>query len=66
MKVINALDIIGGNPLFLHLLTIIGHIIPNMLYLLYKSFALQSFHLLPIHTLDLFIPILSHRFCLLT
>ena len=40
VKIVNALDVVGGNALFLHLLSVIGNVVPDVLDLLYKSFVL--------------------------
>ena len=41
MQIVDTVDIVNGDTLFFHLLTVVGHIIPHMPQLLHKSLVLQ-------------------------
>ena len=60
MQILNAVDILRCHALFFHKLFVVWHIVPDVLDLLNKSFALELFHVLVCHALDLFVPIFSH------
>ena len=47
MQIRNALDIIGGNALLFHLLAVIRHVFPNMLYLFDQALVLPGKDLFP-------------------
>ena len=47
MQVFRPLDVLGGQALGLHLLAVVGHIVPHMLYLLDQTLVLPSLDLFP-------------------
>ena len=53
MQVFRPLDVLGGQALGLHLLAVVGHIVPHMLYLLDQTLVLPSLDLFPRRGLDL-------------
>ena len=60
VEVIYAFNIINGNTLIFHLLTVVGYIVPHMPQLLHKSFVLQLTKLLVGHGFDFRLIIVSH------
>ena len=59
MQVLNAVDIIRRYALFFHKLLVVWHIVPDVLDLFDKSFALEFLHLLVRNGLSLFVAIFS-------
>ena len=62
VQVVNTLNILGSHALFFHFFAVVGHIVPNVLYLLYQAFILQSTKLLIGHGLNFRLIIVCHGF----
>ncbi len=61
VQVLHALDVRGGHALFLHLLAVVGHIVPHMLYLLDQALVLPRQDLLPRGALNFRLIVTLHR-----
>lgn len=59
-NIINAIDIVGSDSHFLHLLPIEGCVVINVIYNFLESYALNLTKTLTIHTLNALIP--NHAF----
>ena len=60
MQILNTPDVIRRNALLFHLLAVVGHILPYMVYLLYQFFVLNGYDLFPRSTFNLFLEIIFH------
>ena len=61
VKIVNALYIVGCNALFVHQVTVIFHVLINVLDLLYEFFGLKCSHFLARHCFNFFLEISLFR-----
>jgi hypothetical protein len=52
VQVVAGLDVVRGKALLLHLLAVVGHIVPDVAHLLHKPLVLPGLDLLPGCALD--------------
>ena len=61
VQIVDGLDVVGGDALFLHLFAVVGHVVPDMFYLLEQTLVLQPRDILAGHALDLRLIIPFHK-----
>ena len=62
IQVVDGLDVVGGDPLLLHLLPVVGHVVPHMADLLDQLLVLDLDDLFPGSALDLRLIVVFHSY----
>ena len=62
MQIVPAFDVIRGYALFFHLLAVIGHVVPDVLYLRDKALVLPGFDLFLRRAFDFRLIVTFHKY----